>query len=102
SVVPRRVPPGDLHSSGIANDTLGKLLSWMEWKRLESAAMNTQASNVPDRDPIMERLEDQIAWYDRKSSANQRYFKRIKIVEIAAAAFIPLLSAFNLPQMPWE
>jgi hypothetical protein len=63
--------------------------------------MNTQASNVPDRDPIMERLEDQIAWYDRKSSANQRYFKRIKIVEIAAAAFIPLLSAVNLPRMTW-
>ncbi len=63
--------------------------------------MNTQVSNVPDRDPIMERLEDQIAWYDRKSSANQRYFKRIKIVEIAAAAFIPLLSAINLPHMTW-
>jgi hypothetical protein len=63
--------------------------------------MNTQASNVLDRDPIMERLEDQIAWYDRKSLANQRYFKRIKIVEIAAAAFIPLLAAINLPRMTW-
>ena len=37
-------------------------------------------------DPIMERLEDQIAWYDRKSTKNQRAFKRTKIVEISAAA----------------
>lgn len=48
----------------------------------------------------MERLEDQISWYDRKSMINQRYFKRIKIIEIAAAALIPFLSAFrNMPQL---
>jgi hypothetical protein len=50
--------------------------------------MSTQATNAPEIDPIMERLEDQIGWYDRKSMTNQRYFKRIKIVEIAAAAII--------------
>lgn len=49
----------------------------------------------------MERLEDQISWYDRKSLANQRYFKRIKIVEIAAAALIPFVSAFNFQHMSW-
>jgi len=43
----------------------------------------------------MERLEDQIAWYDRKSLRNQRTFKRIKMVEILAAAFIPFLAAFQ-------
>jgi hypothetical protein len=52
---------------------------------------------VPEpADPIMERLEDQIAWYDGKSLANQRTFKRIKIVEILAAATIPFLSAFRV------
>jgi hypothetical protein len=63
--------------------------------------MSTQATNAPEIDPIMERLEDQIAWYDRKSTTNQRYFKRIKMVEIAAAAMIPFLSAFSLPRMMW-
>ncbi len=49
----------------------------------------------------MERLEDQIGWYDRKSMTNQRYFKRIKMVEIAAAAIIPFVSAFSLPRIMW-
>jgi len=44
----------------------------------------------------MERLEDQIAWYDPKSLANQRTYKRVKIVEILAAAGIPFLAVFKL------
>jgi hypothetical protein len=46
-------------------------------------------------DPVIERLEDQISWYDRKSGSNQRAYKRIKIVEIIAAAVIPFAAAFN-------
>ena len=34
------------------------------------------------------RLDDQIEWYDRKSQSNQRWFKVLKILEIAAAVFI--------------
>lgn len=68
-------------------------------RALESAAMNTQTTALID--PIMERLEDQIGWYDRKSLLNQRYFKRIKIVEILAAALIPFVSAFNFPRLAW-
>lgn len=49
----------------------------------------------------MERLEDQIAWYDRKSLTNQRTYKRIKIVEILAAAAIPFLAAFKFSFMPF-
>ncbi len=48
-------------------------------------------------DPIYARLEDQIAWYDRKSSAAQRTFKRIKVTEILAAAVIPFLAGISLP-----
>jgi len=59
--------------------------------------MSTEATNAPEIDPIMERLEDQIAWYDRKSLASQRAFKRIKTVEILAAAVIPFLAALKLP-----
>ena len=56
---------------------------------------------MPDIDPIAERLEDQISWYARSSLVNQRYFKRIKMVEILAAAVIPFLAAFSLPQVRW-
>ena len=63
--------------------------------------MSTEATHTPEIDPIMERLEDQIGWYDRKSMTNQRYFKRIKMVEIASAALIPFLSAFSFSRMMW-
>jgi hypothetical protein len=46
-------------------------------------------------DPTMERLEDQIAWYDRKSVANQRSFKRVKAAQLIAAAAIPALVALD-------
>ena len=59
--------------------------------------MSTAATNLPEADPIMERLEDQIGWYDRKSMASQRAFKRIKTVEIFAAAVIPFLAALKFP-----
>ena len=51
--------------------------------------------STPGNDPIIERLEDQISWYDRKSQSAQRIYKRIKIVEILAAALIPLLAALS-------
>jgi len=61
--------------------------------------MNTSAAQHPESDPIIERLEDQLDWYDRKSLANQRAYKRIKVVEILAAATIPLLAAVGRPQI---
>jgi hypothetical protein len=42
-------------------------------------------------DPTMERLEDQIEWYDQRSNRNQRMFKLLKVLVIVAAALIPLL-----------
>lgn len=54
------------------------------------------ANSAPD--PIMERLEDQIHWYDLKSGINMRWYKRLKISEIASAAVIPFLAASNIPR----
>src|SRR5215467_150828 len=56
---------------------------------------------MPDSDPIMDRLEDQISWYDRKSMTNQRTFKWIKVTEIIAAALIPFLSGFHIRETAW-
>lgn len=47
------------------------------------------------KNPTLERLEDQIDWYDKKSGSNQGWFKRIKIVELIAAALIPLIAGFS-------
>lgn len=48
-----------------------------------------------NEDPNIARIEDQINWYDRKSILFQKTYKRIKLVEIIAAAFIPFLSALH-------
>jgi len=52
----------------------------------------------PD-DSILGRLEDQIAWYDRKSLTNHHSFKRIKTVEIVAAGMIPFFAALKFSQI---
>src|SRR6266496_4935681 len=51
---------------------------------------------------IEQRLSDQIGWYDRKSSMNQRWFKRLRFAEIVAAATIPFLSGFAAKSFPVE
>lgn len=48
------------------------------------------------KNPTLERLEHQIDWYDKKSASNQSWFKRIKIIELMAAALIPLLAGFSI------
>lgn len=54
------------------------------------ATASAQASDV-----TWERLEDQIGWYDRKSRESQRWFKRIKVVELIIAAALPTLAALG-------
>ena len=49
---------------------------------------------------VEQRLNDQIVWYDRKSSTNQSWFKRLRFAEIVAAATIPFLSGFAGNSLP--
>jgi Protein of unknown function (DUF4231) len=47
--------------------------------------------------PTLERLEGQIAWYDKKSQSAQAWFKRLKIVQLVTAGIIPFLATFSVP-----
>jgi hypothetical protein len=47
----------------------------------------------PPSAPAWERLETQIEWYDRRSNRDQRWFKRLKILQIVTAASIPVGAA---------
>ena len=47
----------------------------------------------------LDRLEDQIAWYDRKSSTNQKWFKWLKMTAVVAAAAIPFSAGFGGPAL---
>jgi hypothetical protein len=61
----------------------------------QSATASADQSAAPG-DVTMARLDDQIDWYDRRSSRNQRTYKVLKIVVIVIAALIPLLSGTQL------
>jgi hypothetical protein len=47
-------------------------------------------------DATLERLEDQIGWYDRKSIESQRRFKLVKGIQMTAAALIPLVAILDV------
>jgi len=51
----------------------------------------------PAENPTWERLEDQISWYDSKSGHNQRRYKRLKLLELAVAASLPVVAAMHSP-----
>jgi hypothetical protein len=56
---------------------------------------NWVAMGTSPENPTLDRLEDQIDWYNKKSASNQSWFKRIKIIELVAAALIPFLAGFS-------
>jgi hypothetical protein len=47
---------------------------------------------MTEDDFVMARVDDQIQWYDRKSSASQRSFKMLKTLTIIVATLIPLIA----------
>jgi hypothetical protein len=49
------------------------------------------------RGPTWDRLEDQVGWYDRKSASNQRAFKRLKVLQLVAAAMVPVVASVHAP-----
>ena len=63
--------------------------------------MSAATANPAGSDPIMGRLDNQIDWYDQKSSHCQHYYKRIKLTEIIAAALIPFVVGAHIPYAAW-
>lgn len=53
--------------------------------------------DLPTDDPVFARLEDQLSWYSSKARAMRSAFKRIKVIEIIAAATIPFLTGQHWP-----
>jgi hypothetical protein len=49
-------------------------------------------SELIEKHPAWIRLEDQLGWYDSKSVYCQRWYKGLKIIQIALAVCIPLAS----------
>jgi Protein of unknown function (DUF4231) len=46
-------------------------------------------------DPTWARLEESISWYDRRSGDNQRWYRGLKIAQLAAAAAVPVFAGLS-------
>lgn len=46
--------------------------------------------------PAWERLEDQLGWYDRKSIAAQRAYKRVKIGQLVVGSAVPVVAGLQV------
>lgn len=45
--------------------------------------------------PTWDRLEDQVDWYDRKSASSQRISKRLTVLQLVAAAMVPVAATVD-------
>ncbi|MDQ3608223.1 MAG: DUF4231 domain-containing protein [Actinomycetota bacterium] len=64
----------------------------------QSIASPAEVSAVDD--PLAgawERLDEQIAWYDRRSAHGKRWYQRLKVAQIVVAAAIPVAAAAGAP-----
>lgn len=65
---------------------------------------NMNSLSVPEwavGKPAWPRLEDQIAWYDSKSTHCQWWYKRLKFIQIALAVGIPVASHLEPSVAKW-
>ncbi|GAB1259352.1 DUF4231 domain-containing protein [Aurantivibrio plasticivorans] len=53
-----------------------------------------------EKEYISSRIDDQIAWYDRKSQNSQCWFKWLRGIEFLSAAFIPMVAGFAKDPFP--
>jgi Protein of unknown function (DUF4231) len=66
-------------------------------KATETEAKAGPKGVAPPDSAAWQRLEEQIAWYDRKSGENQRWFKGLKVCQIVTAAAIPVAAGVSAP-----
>ena len=50
---------------------------------------------INQEDYLKNRLDDQISWYSKKSTRNQKSYKRLQMITIITAAAIPFLTGYS-------
>ncbi|THD78010.1 MAG: DUF4231 domain-containing protein [Phenylobacterium sp.] len=63
----------------------------------EGNPMDARVQDEPDSGYL--RLEQQVAWYDRKSGEAQRWYKRTRLTQVIVTAFIPVLAFLRYPEL---
>lgn len=54
-----------------------------------------------EKEYLDDRLEDQINWYDNKSSTNKKWFQRCQLIQLVMAALITLSGVMNNSENEW-
>lgn len=58
--------------------------------------MTVQPVEDGEDSPTWDRLEDQLGWYDRKSMAAQRAYKRVKLSQLIVGSIVPVVAALRV------
>jgi len=61
----------------------------------EMAAVQRTRAQAPKLEPLWDRLQAQIDWYDRKAKASQRAYKVSKISIVVLAILIPVFAEYG-------
>jgi hypothetical protein len=81
---------------GVASSSRGATMSNTSGEE-SRLAITEKGALSQGQDPTWDRLEQQLDWYDRKSTAAQRSYKGLKLIEIVAAAAVPPLIGLGVP-----
>jgi hypothetical protein len=73
-----------------------KVKPGIEW-HTERVPMDASIANHP----AWLRLEDQLDWYDRKSQNSQRWYKRLKLLQVLLAVLIPVWGLLPICYVRW-
>ncbi|HER27534.1 MAG TPA: DUF4231 domain-containing protein [Rhodospirillales bacterium] len=68
---------------------------------LEKRHNGEKAPVTTAQHPAWQRLEDQLGWYDTKSTNCQKLYKRLKFAQISLAVLIPLMSQLDPTYAKW-
>jgi hypothetical protein len=64
----------------------------------EPVVRDVAAATIDEQGPTWERLEGQIAWYDRAAKRNQLWFRGTKVVGLVFGAAVPVVAATSAPR----
>ena len=56
---------------------------------------------MSEKEYIESRVDDQIAWYNKKTAINKKYHLRLKALIITFSALIPFATGYNSADKPW-
>jgi len=63
--------------------------------------LNAQGIKDLEKEPVWERLEYRIKWYEVKSMKNRKVFKVMKSLQITMAILIPAIVHIDMPITKW-